>query len=124
MSSFRDLLVWQKAHALVLRIDLVIARIQRRRPRLADQLGRSAESVTACIAEGRGRATDKDFAHFISMAIGSATEVENHVQRGFDLGLIPQAEHESLTESVIEVRKMLIGLHKRLRGRKTGELEH
>lgn len=44
----------------------------------------------------RGRATDKDFAHYVTMAIGSANE----------------AEHGSLTADVIEGRKMLIGLRR------------
>ena len=114
MASFRTLLVWQKANALSNRVDGTAARLQRKRPRLADQLGRCAESVPACIAEGRGRSTDKDFAHFISMAIGSVTELEHHLQRAFDLGFIDSEEHDVLTESAIEVRKMLIGLRRRL----------
>lgn len=66
---------------------------------------RAAESVPATIAEGRGRSTDRDFAHYISMAIGSVTELEHHLQRAFDGELITGEEHESLTEAAIEVRK-------------------
>jgi four helix bundle protein len=115
MPSFKDLQVWQKARGLLLRIDVIVKRIQRHHPRLADQLGRSAESVPACIAEGRGRSTDRDFAHYVSMAIGSVCEVENHLQRCLDVGAVSGDEHETLTESAIEVRKMLIGLLKKLR---------
>ena len=50
------------------------------------------------------------------MASGSASEVENSIQRAFDLGLIAEAEYTSLTVDIIEIRKMLYGLHKRLRG--------
>ena len=107
-------MVWQKAHALSLRVAPIAARIQRKHPRLADQLLRTAESVPACIAEGRGRSTDKDCAHYISMGIGSITELEHHLQRAFDGGYISSAEHESLTDAAIEVRKMLIGLKKKL----------
>ena len=66
--------------------------------------------------EGRGRATDKDFANFITMAIGSANESEHHLERALDGGTLTEAEHRSLTDDVIEVRKMLIGLRRRLRG--------
>ena len=79
-------------------------------------MARAAESVPACIAEGRGRSTDKDFAHFVSMAIGSVTELEYHLQRACDLALIDAEEHQALTAAAIEVRKMLIGLRKKLRG--------
>ena len=70
----------------------------------------------AAIAEGRGRSTDKDFAHYLSIAIGSSSELENHIQRIFDLGLISSREDEELTRDTIEVRKMLMGLKKRLLG--------
>jgi four helix bundle protein len=116
MRSFRDLVVWQKSRALVLRLDPIVKRIEPRNPRLGDQLRRAAESIPEALAEGCGRATDKDFAHYVSMASGSASEVENLIQRAFDLRLIAEAEHTSLTADIVEIRKMLYGLHKRLRG--------
>lgn len=121
MSNFRKLLVWQKAHRLSLRADDIAKIITRKKPSLARQLERAAESIPAAIAEGRGRATDADFAHYLSMAIASANEVENHLQKGYDSGAIPQLEYTELTEGVIEVRKMLIGLRKTLRGKQKGD---
>ena len=116
MRSFRDLLVWQKSRAILLRLDPIVKRIERRKPRLADQLHRSAESIPDLLAEGCGRATDKDFAHYVSMAGGSASEAENQIQRAFDLTFITEPEYASLTADIVEIRKMLYGLHKRLRG--------
>jgi four helix bundle protein len=116
MTNFRKLLVWQKAHALSLRADQLAKRMARRKPALAKQLERAADSVPANIAEGRGRSTDADFAHFLSIAIGSVTEVESHLQRGLDAEAISEEEHRELSESAIEVRRMLIGLRKRVRG--------
>jgi four helix bundle protein len=116
MRSFRDLLVWQKSRAVLLRLDPIIKRIARHNVRLADQLRRSAESVPEALAEGCGRSTDKDFAHYVSIAGGSASEVENQIQRAADLKLIAEPEYASLTADIVEVRKMLSGLHKRLRG--------
>jgi four helix bundle protein len=113
---FRNLIVWQKSRAALLRLDPIITRIEPHNPRLADQLRRAAESIPECIAEGCGRATDRDFAHYVSMASGSASEVENLIQRAFDLRLVSEAEFTSLTADVVEIRKMLYGLHKRLRG--------
>ena len=116
MRSFRNLKVWQKSRAVLLRLDPIIKRIEPHNPRLADQLRRAAESVPECLAEGCGRATDKDFAHYVSMAGGSASEVENLIQRAFDLRLISEAEHATLTADVVEIRKMLFGLYRRLKG--------
>ena len=116
MADFRKLLVWQKAHQLALRAEQVAMRMARRKPSLAKQLERAADSVPATIAEGRGRGSDKDFANYVTMAIGSVTEVENHLQRGHDGGVISQEDYEELTASAIDVRRMLIGLRRTLRG--------
>ena len=51
------------------------------------------------------------------MAMGSVSEVENHLQRAFDLEILSDDEHEALTEGGIEVRTMLIGLLKQLRAK-------
>jgi four helix bundle protein len=115
MRPFRNLKVWQKSRALLLRIDPIVKRIERQNPRLADQLRRPAESIPESIAEGSGRSTDKDFAHYLSMAGGSTSEVENLIQRIFDLLLISEAEYMSLTADVVEIRKMLYGLRNRLK---------
>ena len=117
MGDFRKLLVWQKAQQLALGVDRVAAGIARHKQALARQLERAADSVPANIAEGRGRVTDADFAQFVAIAIGSVTEVESHLQRGFDAGVIPKREYTELTDSAIEVRKMLIGLRRTLRGK-------
>jgi four helix bundle protein len=116
MTDFRKLLVWHKAHHLSLRIEQVAARLARTKPALAKQLERAADSVPANIAEGRGRGSDADFANYVSMAIGSVTEVENHLQRGRDGGVIPEVDWKELTDAAIEVRRMLLGLRRTLRG--------
>jgi four helix bundle protein len=59
-------------------------------------------------------ATDVDFARYLTMAIKEANELESHLQRAVDSNLCPQAEHDALSAATVEVRKMLIGLRKRL----------
>jgi four helix bundle protein len=114
MQSFRKLLVWQKAHALSRRIDQVTDRFEKQTPRLARQLQDGAAAIPAAIAEGRGRRTDPDFAHFLTIGVGFSNQLENNLQRAFDRRLITRDEHEELTDSTIEVRKMLVGLRKTL----------
>ena len=121
MADFKKLLVYQKARTLATRTHQYYPRIRKKSRRLADQLERATESIGDAIAEGRGRATDKDFANFVTVAIGSANEAEHHVLRALDVGILTEDEHRSLTHDVIEVRKMLIGLRRRLRGASSGE---
>lgn len=116
MADFRKLLVWQKAHALAVRVTPLLPRIRRVSRRLADQIERSSESIGEAIAEGRGRATDKDFASFVTTAIASANELEHQLQRALELGGLTPEEHDPAAAATIEVRRMLIGLRKRLRG--------
>lgn len=91
-------------------------RVRKKSRRLADQLERAVESVGDAIAEGRGRATDTDFANFVTMAIASATEAEHHLLRALDFKIFTEDEHRSLYDDLIEVRKIMIGLRRRLRG--------
>ena len=114
MSDFRKLQVWQKAHVLSLDSASFARLFARKRRGLADQITRAADAIPTHIAEGRGSSTDVDFARYVTMAIKEANELENHLQRAVDSRLCPQGEHAALTAATVEVRKMLIGLRKRL----------
>jgi four helix bundle protein len=116
MANFKKLLVWQEATELATLIDELAKRIARTKPRLADQLERAASAIPALIAEGSGRGTDKDFANYCSSAIGETSEVENHLQRGYDAQVVYKEEYEKYTERAISIRRKLIGLRRTLRG--------
>ena len=116
MSDFRKLKVWQKAHALAVRVVRIAGKFKRANPRLSDQMCRSSESIPDAIAEGRGKRTDKDFSHYMTTAISSANELEGQLQRAADLSLISPRAHWALSSATIEVRKMSIGLRKKLDG--------
>ena len=114
MADFRKLQVWQKAHVLSLESATFARPFARKRRGLADQIARAADAIPSHIAEGRGSSTDVDFARYVTIAIKEVNELESHLQRAVDSGLCPQSEHASLTAATVEVRKMLIGLRKRL----------
>ena len=116
VSDFAKLLAYQKWRCFARRMVEYYPRVRKKSRRLADQLERAVESIGDAIAEGRGRATDKDFANFITIAIASATEAEHHLLRALDYGIFTEGEHRSLSDDLVEVRKMLIGLRRRLRG--------
>ena len=114
MADFRKLQVWQKAHALSLESAKFAGMFTRKRGGLGDQIMRAADAIPSNIAEGRGSSTDVDFSRYLTMAIREANELENHIQRAADSGLCARNQADALMTSTVEVRRMLIGLRKRL----------
>jgi four helix bundle protein len=74
---------------------------------LKRQLYRAAESIPANIVESRSHHSSKEAARFLRIALNSATELEYHLLAARDLRAISTRDYEGMTESVIEVRKML-----------------
>src|ERR1700742_2533527 len=108
MKDFRELKVWQKAHGLTLLIYKVTATYPREEVYgLTSQTRRACASIPANIAEGCGRRGDAEFARFLQIAMGSASELEYHLLLAHDLSFISNAHYERLSADVIEVKRML-----------------
>ena len=121
MQNYRQLSVRRKAHAVALNVHRLSGSIPRQdNSGFVSQIRRGAQSFPTNIAEGCSKATDKDFAKFIQIAIGSASELEYHLHFAADAGLLPRAEFDARHPEVIEVRRMLIGLLKKLRTAERG----
>ena len=111
MKSFRDLVVWQKAHQLVVTLYARTGEFPSdERFGLTSQIRRSSSSVPANIAEGCGRRGDSEFHRFPQMDMGSASELEYQLLLAHDLKYLSSAEYESLSRSLIEVKRMLVSL--------------
>lgn len=107
MRDFRELQVWEKAHRLVLDVYQATGSFpDDERYALRSQIRRAASSIPANIAEGCGRASNKDLAHFVQIALGSAAELEYHLLLSRDLSYLAHEEYESLTAQTVEVKKM------------------
>ena len=116
MQSFRDLKVWAKAHGVALAIYTVTGPFpDTERFGLTSQMRRAAVSVPANIAEGCVRSTDADFARFVHIAMGSASELEYLLLLARDLDYCPEAEYARLSARVEEVKRMLAALLARLK---------
>lgn len=116
MSDFRKLVVWQKANKLsVVTAEAVEDMRGNAASILRGQILRSTFSIQANIAEGSSKQSDRDFARYVRIALGSTTESANHVILLRDLGLIDETCFTSLDTKLDEVGKMLSGLEKRLR---------
>lgn len=108
MRNFRKLLVWQKAHELSLEIYKATKGFPAdERFGLTAQLRRAVTSVASNIAEGCGRGSDKDFARFLSIAAGSASEVEYQTLLARDLGYLSEDDYGRLNAHVNEVKRIL-----------------
>jgi four helix bundle protein len=116
MKDFRQLKVWEKAHAFVLEIYRITARFPKEEMYgLTSQLRRSAGSISTNIAEGCGRGSDAELARFVQISMGSACEAEYQLLLAHDLGFIADPDHEELSQDITEVKRMLTGFIKILK---------
>jgi len=115
MKDFRDLQVWQKAHALALAVYRITSTFPSgERFALTLQLRRAAVSISANIAEGCGRSGDREFARFLQVSLGSASEVQSLLLLARDLGFLEAQLHAAIEDQTTEVKRMLAGLLGRL----------
>jgi four helix bundle protein len=120
VSDYKKLIVWRKAHALALNVHHVVGTIRGSRYAcLRSQLMKTAMSVPTNIVEGAGQKSRGDFGRFIGFALNSSSELEYHVRVAHDFGAINLTEYASLSSQIIEVRKMLHGLQKRVMSSRT-----
>ena len=108
MRDFRQLKVWQKAHALVLNIYGASRDFpSEERFGLTIQLRRASVSFASNIAEGCGRSSNPALSHFLSIAAGSESEVEYQLLLARDLNYLDKEQHHKLDVQINEVKRML-----------------
>ena len=108
MFGHRTLIAWQKAMDLTVACYTVSSSIRRwRHGVLANQLLRASISVPANIAEGHGRGTDKDYAHFLDISMGSLGELDTLVELSHRLHLVKAATTTELLKQADEVYNRL-----------------
>ena len=116
MRNHKDLIVWQKSMALVRRLyEVTRAFPQEELFGLTSQMRRAAVSIPSNIAEGYGRIYDKERINFLSIALGSASELETQLMISVDLGFINDTDNVELSSLNNEVILMLSSLIKGLR---------
>ena len=116
MKDFRQLKVWEKSHQLA----LAIYKATKEYPKeelygWTSQIRRASMSIPTNIAEGCGRNTDADFARFLQIAMGSASETEYQLILSRDLEFLSKDSYEKLHNDVEEVKRMLASLLKTIR---------
>lgn len=122
--SYRDLIVWQKGMTLAASVYRLTRQLPKHEEfRISGQMIRAATSVPANIAEGHGRGTRRDYAHFVSIAKGSLGELETFLLLVEEIGLAPPAVTNPVLAQAEEVGRMLTSLRKRLAGKLSPSLE-
>jgi len=115
MKDFRDLKVWTKAHELALDCYTATASFPKQEIfGIVAQIRRAGSSIGANIAEGCGRSGDGEFHRFLQMAMGSASELENHLLLARDSHFLQESSHRSIEMKVVETKKMLAALIKKV----------
>lgn len=115
MKDFRDLQVWQKAHLLTLEAYRTTVTFPRQETYgLVSQIRRSAVSVAANIAEECGKRGNVEFQRLLNIASGSASELEYHFLLARDLSFLVPEDYTRLNDGVIEVKKMLASLMRKI----------
>ena len=112
---FEKLEVWQEARA----VNKTVYRLTRKFPRdemfaMTSQIRRASISVSSNIAEGSGRNSDKDFAHFLEQSYGSVMEVASVFYLAFDEGYVTEAELNQLLDELERLAKRTASLNRSL----------
>lgn len=116
MQDFTKLKVWQRAHEVTLAVYRLTADFPRSEAYgLVSQMRRCASSIGANIAEACGRGSNADLARYLQTAMGSTSELQCHLLLSRDLEFLAVANHDELSSSVVEIRRMLAALIAKLR---------
>ena len=108
MKDFRKLEIWQKSYQLTLEIY----KLTKTFPKdemfgLTSQIRRAAVSIPSNIAEGCGRDGDAELARFLSIAMGSASELECQLQMSHDMDMLAHDQYHTINTKLLELKRQL-----------------
>jgi four helix bundle protein len=111
VTSYRELIAWQKAVDLVVTVYKVTDQLPSdEKFGLTHQVRRAAVSVPSNIAEGQGRSSVNEFLRFLSISRGSLCELETQILIAQRLGFISDLERDHVLRDADEVGRLLRGL--------------
>lgn len=115
-NSYRNLKVWQKS----VEFAVLIYKATEEFPKseqygLTSQMRRSVVSISSNIAEGQGRGSNKEFAQFLKIALGSCLELETQLLIANKVDLLDDTIISKLLSQSEEIKKMIYSLEKSIR---------
>ncbi|MGB4575688.1 MAG: four helix bundle protein [Paludibacter sp.] len=115
MHNFKRLEIWIKSMNIVTEIYQITNTFpNHERFGLISQMQRSAVSIPTNIAEGSAKTSNKDFARFLEISIGSSFELETELIVSFNLKYIESAVYEDILNKISEIQKMINGFKNKL----------
>ena len=112
--SYKQLDVYKEAKVLVKVVYGLLKNFPREEQyALCDQLRRAVISIPSNVAEGSGRTSAKDQAHFLEMAFGSLMEVDCQLDIAFELGYLSAEDIQNANIQICRVAAMLSGMRNR-----------
>lgn len=115
MKNYKELIIWQKGIGIVKQIYLLAKQFPtEEKYGLISQITRAAVSISANIAEGSSRNSDKDYARFLQIALGSAFEVQTYLVIAKEMALAKVRDIEEVEMLLEEEIKMIHSFLKKL----------
>ena len=125
MSTHKDLIVWKKSIEFVTEVYKITGSFpSEEKFGLVSQLRRASVSIPSNIAEGAARNHDKEFIQFLSVSLGSASEVETQLIICLNLKFFSDEIYNKLNNEIVEIRKMLSGLLKSKKSHNSSLITH
>lgn len=116
MQNYKDLKVWEKAHKFTLAVyDFTKSFPKEELYGLTNQLRRASSSIPANIAEGCGKNSKAELAHYLNIALGSANETGYFLILSKDLHYLPTETFPELFDRINQIKAMLISLINKVR---------
>lgn len=108
MHNYKELRIWQEAMEVAQAVYQVTGTFPANEKfGLTSQINRAVISIPSNIAEGAGRSTNKEFSYFISVALGSAYELETQLLLASKVGLIELNKIDKILTALERLQKML-----------------
>ena len=115
MRDFKKYDIWQLSHSLTLEVYKITSNFPKEEIySLTSQIRRATASIPTNISEGCGRNSDKEFNHFLNIALGSANETEYLLILPKDLNYISEELFSDLDIKINTIKSKIFKLKKAL----------
>lgn len=119
MSTYKDLLIWQKAMNLVTKIYQTTQLFPKDEQfGLTSQIRRSSISIPSNIAEGFGRQGKNDYLKFLNISLSSLFEIQTQIEIAKNINYLNETDFSILYEDSRELERMLVSFINKIKNRK------
>lgn len=120
MHNYKNLHIWQDGIKLARRIYEITSRFPaNEKYGIVSQMTRAAISIPSNIAEGAGRNSNKDFANFLSIAMGSVFELHTQIVICEQIGYIDSETVKEIDQQIYTLQQQISTYKQRIEGNAT-----